>query len=352
MKIEHSLLPFFLIALLLQSCDSKRERFVVVEPLAGFANRMRAMASAHVTAEHMGAKLVIKWDKQNYHMEGVNDVYELFKPSDLFMSFADFKKNYPSYHQKYVDGDVGYYRNDTLDETNAYEVLPFIADDEHDVIRIVSSTNFKPDAMRFGLFIQRYKHFYENMQPVDEINKKVEQFYAVNMKNKRLYGVHFRDWKGEGFEDHARSANYENLFIEKIAEIHDQDPEAIFFIASNKVAIIDTFKAGVPANGRDIFLRYPLSTADRNSLQGIRDALVEWYLLGQTKAIIGTYMSSYSEEAAILTSNIKKYNIGPTGYTTNFHSIFCFNNEGNIFSRPYVDGAYDPCVKFSLTSKL
>jgi hypothetical protein len=47
---------------------------------------------------------------------------------------------------------------------------------------------------------------------------------------------------------------------------------------------------------------------------GQQSALVDWFLLGETNYIIGTHQSSFSDEAAYLTKQLRKDNTGGTAY--------------------------------------
>lgn len=351
----YRLLSLMVVFLSFSNCQdgppkTAQQDFIIIEPLAGFGNRIRAIASAYATSVRTGAKLVVKWDEQAGHMPGVKNIYELYEPSKYYISFDEFKTKYPDAYKKFEAKEYGYYYNENLDEHNAYYVLPTVEFDEHKIIYITSSVNFKPKSMRFDEYVMLFRFLYQNLTPVKEIRDEVEKFYDANMKGKSVYGIHYRDWTGEGhIGEVTKTVEYRKLFIKKIKEIIAKDPNAIFLVASNKLEVIDDFKAGVPSSNPDLFIRYPLSAVDRNTLKGVRDALVEWYLLGKTKSIMGTAQSSFSEEAAFLTTELKKYSIGPSGYSSNFHSVYCFNSDGDVIDRPYSDGGRDPCEQYAIT---
>jgi hypothetical protein len=92
--------------------------------------------------------------------------------------------------------------------------------------------------------------------------------------------------------------------------------------------------------GKERVISSGILKTGRQTKKEIRDAVADWFLLGATDFIIGTYQSSFSDEAALLTSSQRKINIGPSNYS--FHSILCFDAEGKAFERP--QGEKDPCA--------
>jgi hypothetical protein len=79
-----------------------------------------------------------------------------------------------------------------------------------------------------------------------------------------------------------------------MAAIYIKHPQARFYVASNRVfireALIDYLPAGI-AYGMHI-------EGERNSLEGVRIALAEWYLLSQCSLLIHTHGSSFAIEAS------------------------------------------------------
>jgi len=63
--------------------------------------------------------------------------------------------------------------------------------------------------------------------------------------------------------------------------------------------------------GRIFITTFPI---ERKTIEGQQNALIEWFLLGSTEYIIGTYQSSFSDEAAYLTTQRRKVDLGGAVY--------------------------------------
>ena len=83
------------------------------------------------------------------------------------------------------------------------------------------------------------------------------------------------------------------LFIERMKKEIEQNGDTTFYLASDseedKRSIVNRF-------GNRVFTS--VHKADRNSLEGMQEALVELYLLSHTRHVLGAVHSSFSETAA------------------------------------------------------
>lgn len=83
------------------------------------------------------------------------------------------------------------------------------------------------------------------------------------------------------------------LFIERMKKEIEQNSDTTFYLASDseedKRSIVNRF-------GNRVFTS--VHKADRNSLEGMQEALIELYLLSRTRHVLGSVHSSFSETAA------------------------------------------------------
>ncbi len=139
--------------------------------------------------------------------------------------------------------------------------------------------------------ISNEKISHENWEPIDElkniINRKLKSF------NNNTIGLHIRR------NDNLLSIKHSPLenFIEKMNLEIGKNKNTRFFLATDSVEIENLIKRKF--NDKLIIYKKILS---RNSEKGIQDALVDMYLLANTKKIYGSYHSSFSNVAAELFS--------------------------------------------------
>jgi len=341
------------LSLLVSGCGknvSETGKYLVVNPRAGLANRMRAMASAKVMADVSGRKLVIDWQEQPMHFEAAGHIGDLFKTDNILpieslppLGICDL--NCLRNPDMTIPGVVSKYYNVDLDQSNAYTVLPKIGKDTAKIVYLTLTTNFKPEELSFDEFLPRYKEFYKWIKPIPRITKAIDNFVRRNFQNRRVVGVHYRSWTTTGeFPGQESLAPKISTYIKLMQQELAKDSSTMFYVSADHEEKVKEISAGI---GEDKVITYPVKSRDRKSLEATIEAAIEWYLLGHTEFIIGTFQSSFSEEAAFMTKEGRKINIGPQMYP--FHSIMCFDDAGNPILRPNATGKYtDPCLKYSI----
>lgn len=105
------------------------------------------------------------------------------------------------------------------------------------------------------------------------------------------YGLHIRRTDNQMSIKHSP----EKLFHDKIREILAQDSNAKFYLASDDLEVKRRFE--------DLFggaIKYQHKQTSRCTLEGIIDAMTELVVLSRSKHIYGSYYSSFSEAAAMM----------------------------------------------------
>lgn len=269
-----------------------RPTSLTLVPVGGLANRMKAIDAALNMIQGTECRLHIIWFKD----KGLNCRFEeLFKPfdrrhvvlrearkSDFIAYDRPRKRNgwLPRLFQL-----VGF--DDCVYEDRAtqlfYQHFDFRSWINGKNVYLASCVYFQPieEGMPFRSF-----------QPIDTLQKRIDEVCTTFPD--RTIGIHIR--RTDNVASLRESPT--ELFIERIRQEIDKDPDVRFYLASDsdedKYLLKKRFGHHIMTSGRP---------TDRNSVKGMQDALVELFILSKTEKIIGSVKSSYSETAAQL-SNI------------------------------------------------
>ncbi len=262
---------------------------ITLVPVGGLANRMKAMDSAIALAGKVQADLRIIW----YKDQGLNCRFdELFQPLsvqqvrlkeasflDLWINDRPRKKNFfvPRLFQNLLFKDCIYEAEVTR--------------------RMHQGFDFEKWARNHSVYLASCVYFFpsEEKKPFDvftpiaplqeEINRRSTLF------NAHTIGIHIR--RTDNFISIKESPT--ELFVEEIKKEIKRCEDANFYLASDSE---EDKRILCSAFGNRI--RTSDKAADRNSVNGMQDALIEMYTLARTKKILGSAQSSYSETAAQL----------------------------------------------------
>ena len=148
--------------------------------------------------------------------------------------------------------------------------------------------------------LEEYKNYFKILQPIDSIQSKINTYSNSNF-NDNTISVHIRSWSRNG-ENSRRNAlfnikMYENKLISCI-ENADNLTNLKFFLASDSSDVIDYFTN--KSTIKEYIITYPRKTKldiSRDIPEGVQEDLIELYLLGKNKKIIGSHFSTYTEVA-------------------------------------------------------
>lgn len=263
---------------------------ITLVPVGGLANRMKAIDSAIALARETGTSLRIIWYKDQglncrfdelFQQLSVDNNIKLKEASflDLLIYDRPRKKNFflPKPFQRLLF-------NDCIYEADATE-------------RMYRDFDFKEWARQKQVYLASCVYFFRSdnkklfdvFAPIaflqEEINRRSALF------NEHTIGIHIRR------TDNIASINESptELFIEEINKEIDRCSDANFYLATDseedKKILLTTFGNRIKTSGKP---------AVRNSVSGMQEALVEMYTLANTRKILGSAKSSYSETAAQL----------------------------------------------------
>lgn len=248
---------------------------VIVEPGGGLCNRLRTVNSAYFLSRKLGQELTVLW-KLNKEL---NCPYEqLFQPSQEF-EVINFKASFNIKRKHLIrTSDTQLYPEDIMSNTDHGKYM--LRDD-------YISTFGKQIYMR--IFQQFLDHpDYHIFVPTKEIQKRID---AITCKyGEHCVGVHIRR------TDSVKSIETSSTdgFVVEMHRAVEQDPDTVFYLATDDKSEEKRIRKHFP----DRILTLDNKTLDRNSADGIKDALVDFMCLASTKRLIGSYWSSFTDMAA------------------------------------------------------
>ena len=254
---------------------------ITIIPTGGLCNRMRAMSSGYYLTRQDRATANILWNKNS----GLNANFDdLFEPLNL--------------------PDIAVNRNQNwlfrIERTRDYIIRQMILKLRYQTIYNFSINNQKGDITnvidkkdrRQLLLISCYSmctHYpiKELFVPRADIQQRIDGI--TNSFSANTIGVHIRR------TDNAESIRRSPLtsFINILKEEVGKDESVKFYLASDDEEVKQTLNEQFPNH-----IITCQDKVNRNSLEGMRFAVIDLFCLSKTKKIIGSDYSSYSQIAA------------------------------------------------------
>ncbi len=260
---------------------------LTIQATEGLANRMRAVASGYTLAKHHKKQFIIIWE-QSYGMNC--DFFDLFDliPEINIKNSSQNQKLKDSNNKNFIRKNIirflnKYYGYDTclINETS---IKNFRFNEQLQAKELNGKKNIYIRTCHQLAPIKEW--FFQPRQELKNIIKKRKEIIGKN-----TVGLHIRR------TDNRKSIEKSplSLFIEAIKEEIKNDSTIKFYLATDSkdisTALIEIFG--------EYILYFPCNL-DRNSKEGVQDALIELYTLASTKKVYGSYWSSFSETAAAL----------------------------------------------------
>ena len=263
---------------------------LIVRPLGGLANRIRVIETAAGYASKHDARLIVLWEKNNILNAHYEECFEPLKTVKiinidcsgdnlffkvrrkiiyrLFSWFGKFIFNIRLY-----DNEIRFYLND--DRTPKPEETFFST---------VAKSNNK-------VYIETCYEFCFVSQPVRVIVKKNIKEKAIKILEPygQFIGVHIRRTDSIPAIENSPF----ELFVVKMNALLEESPTVKFYISTDSQEVFDNLKN---IYGEKIFSG--TSQRTRNTTEGIIFALIDLYCLSQSKKILGSFYSSFSQMAA------------------------------------------------------
>ena len=256
---------------------------LIIQPIGGLCNRMRAINSARILAKMRGQSLKVIWNvnaelgcpfeelfetSEDFTVRNIHSKWDLVK---LFYQLTCKKLGNEEIRQKRTGGNL------PDDFASSLPRHLYIATEEH-------------------FFVN---HDYSCFMPTQEIQKRIDAI--CSRYGSHSVGVHVRRTDNGP----AISKSSTQAFLASMQKQIDLHPDTMFYLATDdmqeEAALRNAFPGRIISNEtRDL---------SRSSITGIKDALLDLLCLSRTDLIIGSYFSSFTDIAADL-RGIPKYVAG------------------------------------------
>lgn len=258
---------------------------ITLVPFGGLGNRIRSIASAYYLCQCIGSNLKVIWFADRGLGARFNDIF--IQPDDGTIDIIEATKR-----DFFVNG-IPCVRNVWI--SSLFIKARYDAVMNEGKMRPDSSFSFEnwakgrdvwwatchrdidyPSEVLASLFV-----------PSSKIQCRVKEITSAFSEN--TIGVHIRR------TDNHNSIRYspDSLFFEQLNRQIERKPNTCIFLATDS----DYTKALFAKKyGKRVVTSE--KTADRSTVQGIEEALAEMYSLANTRLILGSYYSSFSEVAS------------------------------------------------------
>ena len=256
---------------------------IIIISTQGYSNRMRMISCADILCKYLTKKLFICWENTPECNIQLKDIFQ--------NEFNEIKFNDLSTLNYLYFGRVH-------TETILDNIIELNYDDKksYDYIIIEGGHEFKLNCISINDFIKSKHLFYNSLVYNNIIQEKVNKFKKkYNMNN--IIGIHYREiineYDGADLNNNDIINFSKNSPFEKYSSIISKLKNYDYILLiSNDSNIKDKFKL---LSDKIIFTEP--SGFSRNNVYNMIDSIVDNILLSQTNMIIGSFFSSFSDEA-------------------------------------------------------
>ena len=250
---------------------------LIIQPIGGLCNRIRAINSARILSEKRGDKLTVIWF---VNKELGCPFEEIFYPTDAFRVINIHSKwNIKKLFYQGLAVFLGSFVDNEWIRSNREE-------------KSLTDASVKRLGVPFT-YIATEEHFYpcHDYSPFVPVGKVQRRIDALKEKlGKSSVGVHIR--RTDNLPSIGKSST--ESFISSMKEALAADPETVFYLATDDLTEEERLREEFPGK----ILSNQERNLSRDSIAGIQDAMVDLYCLASTNKIIGSYFSSFTDIAA------------------------------------------------------
>tara|TARA_A100001011_G_scaffold380310_1_gene447472 strand:- start:138 stop:1109 length:972 start_codon:yes stop_codon:yes gene_type:complete len=313
---------------------------IIIIPTQGFANRLRMIASSYILCKFIETPLHVCWISS---IECNVEYHDIFHDDDFnIINLNEFQEsNYLYFGRHHTQNII----NNIIDIHHSKEKTCdyFILEGGHE---------FKPPTLSVQSFVYQKHMFYNSLKFSSIIRDKVTSFSALYDLN-RTIGIHYRDIINKydnndilnndliNFTKNSPIEKFENIII-NLKNISNYDN---LLVVSNNPEIYHKFKNNIKSKS---FIKTNTELYDRNNKNAIIDSVTDFLILSKTCMIIGTFYSSFSDEASFVNFIPKitpiSDSIGNTQLVyhclnyTNKNNLPCLNQNDKIFFHLFGEG--------------
>ncbi len=259
-----------------------KDRKILLLPHAGLCNRLRAISSAVFIAEKIDCPLTVYWRNDE---ECAGDFRDLFEPINIEIPVNVIE--YKGLKYRVARKNNFYYPRILRLFSVDKEIPNFNCKTDGDIMPLIPSEGI--------VFIQtchslaQHYDFQKLFKPVpaitDIINSVTEQY------SNNTIGLHIRRTDNKQAIAHNGISSFEKSMDVEIKA----NPDTKFYLATDDMDV----KKYLKDKYRESIISYDMPL-NRNTMEGMKGAVVDLWCLSKTKKIIGSYFSSYSEVASYI----------------------------------------------------
>ncbi|CDD65774.1 glycosyl transferase family protein [Firmicutes bacterium CAG:882] len=265
---------------------------IIVEPCAGLGNRFLGMASAYHWAQQTGDELTVLWKTERVMGARNEAVFSL--PDGIRVIHAkDFG---------YKDKPFSHFRYQMLEKKLRKKADYFSDVDMTNDLFVEKGNAYYEEVMKNNdlKFIRAFSQFHdfsgidrplEFIKPTDYVREKADSVIS-GVDSSSNIGVHIRRTDNQVCINNSPL----EVFIEAMEKEIEKDDRVTFYIASDDLDTILELKRRF---GDRIYYMAE-KNFERDSDKGIADAFAELICLSHANKIIGSFYSTYSRIAAML----------------------------------------------------
>ena len=272
---------------------------VIVVPLSGYINRLQAMASGAILADHLGSEWRVVWRPSSVAPAAPSDIFDSRLTSRHFLSCREALEAWgvnvhdvPVYLTEDRNNGVLYVRGHDwgeqafmnhlqtrLSEGGPLNFLVIVAGGKFDLL----------DSERSVDAVSRRFEFYRKLPFTPELEDRVKGFVAGRQP---YVGLHLR------FTDRSRQSPSQRATMAAVQRLSEQERVSSVFVAADSPWTRDEWIGRLQRAGLEPWSQ-DLKSIDRTSRSAAVDALSDWRILAYAKALAYFQESSFGEEAAV-----------------------------------------------------
>lgn len=264
---------------------------ITLVPDGGLCNRMRAIDSCIALSEEIKQPLTVYWMKNAMLNCGFHDLFEPIPPSVALIKDMNSRplrtRNAKKLKYKFIRPVFNSFQRLYFDKVILIQDFLALNKKKFDFRLLQHYKNVLLEShLRF--FHNDQQPMYRHFQPLQAIEQKIQD--TTQYFSKDTIGVHIRRADNKHAIDHSPL----ELFIQVMQKEVELNPETNFFVATDstsvKTSLIEIFADKIIiANDK---------AGERNTKDGMVDAMVDLYSLSRTKKVLGSHWSSFSHTAA------------------------------------------------------
>ena len=263
----------------------KKNKIVVLNPVGGLANRLRAIVSTYIWANKLIANLIVYWFKDNGMEAGFYDLFD--KPKIHGLTILDGtmldKIRYGNGGKRMLFVPQLYQR--------VHFDYRFRNDNQEKFIKTIRGGRIYVKSCGFiGKYSKELLH--NTFMSIFHLRTHLQKAIEERTKDFKKYTIGFHIRRTDNAQSISNSPTY--LFLNYARDEMTKHRDCALYLASDSKEEKKLFKSNYP----NVITNFEETT--RKTRKGIEDAIIDMYSLAKCNVIYGSFYSSFSEFASII----------------------------------------------------